>query len=174
MKNILVAVDLQKDFVDGALGTAEAVAMLPQAAAFIRDFDGAVFFTMDTHGENYLDTAEGHKLPVVHCVKGTEGWQLAAPIRALAESIPCTVVEKPTFGTTELPLLIAKHCQGETPDITLIGICTDICVISNAMILKACFPEAPIRVVQRCCAGVSPESHENALKAMAMCQIDIV
>ena len=173
MKKILVAVDLQKDFVDGALGTAEAVEMLPRAVEYIKGFDGELYFTLDTHTEDYLNTSEGRKLPVVHCVKGTDGWQLAAPVKALADTLPCTVVEKPSFGSTELPALIKERCNGEELDITLLGLCTDICVISNAMILKAWFPEARIAIESACCAGVTPESHENALKAMPMCQMDI-
>jgi len=172
VKKILIAVDLQNDFITGALGTGEAVEMLPRAVRKIKEFDGPVIFTMDTHGENYLETAEGRKLPVTHCVKNTEGWQLAPEIKALVGDN--RVVEKPTFGSMELPGLVMEFCRDELPEIEIIGICTDICVISNAMILKAAFPEASITVDSSCCAGVAPESHQRALGAMGACQIDII
>ena len=175
MKKLLIAVDLQNDFISGALGTAEARKMLPRAVQKIRDFSGEVFFTLDTHGEDYLDTAEGRKLPVPHCIKGTDGWRLAPEIAALAANVPQDhIVEKPTFGSAELPARIAATFPGEELEIQLIGICTDICVISNAMILKAYFHEAAISVDSSCCAGVTPQSHATALKAMEACQLDIL
>ena len=175
-RKILVAVDLQNDFIDGALGTKEAEAIVPAAAARIREWreDGAeVFATLDTHEENYAETQEGKRLPVAHCIRGTEGWQLNPVIReALGD---CILVEKPTFGSIRLPELIREKIgDGKDATIELIGLCTDICVVSNALLLKAAFPEATIRVSSGCCAGVTPEKHKAALETMASCQIDIL
>ena len=173
MKKLLVVVDMQKDFIDGALGTAEAVAIVDNAARKIREFDGDIFVTYDTHFENYMDTAEGTKLPVPHCIKGTEGWKLHKTIAdALADKM-YLAVEKTTFGSTELPKFVREVASGEDFDITLIGLCTDICVVSNALILKANFPEKEIYVDASCCAGVTPETHKAALTTMRMCQINI-
>ena len=171
MKNYLIVVDMQNDFIDGALGTKEAEAIVGKVAEKIRGFDGDVIFTRDTHPENYLQTQEGQRLPVVHCVKDSAGWQ----IRAGLESIrACTVIDKPSFGSTELGVLLAQRDLAEKIGrITLIGLCTDICVISNALLLKAFLPETAIAVDAACCAGVTPESHRCALAAMKMCQIEI-
>lgn len=170
--HVLIAVDLQNDFVFGSLGTAEARAILPRAAERIRSFDGLVFFTQDTHGADYLSTQEGQRLPVPHCQKGSEGWQLCPEIEAVRNGAPA--VEKPTFGSTELACRLTALTAREPIDsITLIGLCTDICVISNALLLKAAFPQVPIFVDAACCAGVTPESHRQALGAMAMCQITV-
>ncbi len=174
MKHFLVVVDIQNDFVDGALGTKEAVEMLPFACAKIRDFEGEIFVTFDTHFENYLETAEGGKLPVKHCIKGTDGWELNSEIAKALEGKDYTSVEKLTFGSIELPKLIEKTADGGDFDITLIGLCTDICVVSNALILKASFPEKRIAIDQKCCAGVTPQTHDAAIKTMQMCQIDII
>ena len=175
-RKILVAVDLQNDFIDGALGTKEAEAIVPAAAARIREWreDGAeVFATLDTHEENYAETQEGKRLPVAHCIRGTEGWQLNPVIReALGD---CILVEKPIFGSIRLPELIREKIgDGKGATIELIGLCTDICVVSNALLLKAAFPEATIQVSSGCCAGVTPEKHKAALETMASCQIDIL
>ena len=170
--HVLVVVDMQKDFIDGALGTKEAQAIVPRVVEKIENFDGRVIATRDTHGENYLQTAEGKKLPVVHCIQGTDGWQLHPDIAALISRKP---IDKPTFGSTELAKLLEKcHSDHTIDSITLVGLCTDICVISNALLLKAVLPEVPIFVDASCCAGVTPESHENALRAMEMCQITVV
>lgn len=173
MKNVLIVVDIQKDFVDGALGTAEAVAAAKNAADRIRGFDGEIFVTYDTHFENYHDTAEGKKLHVAHCIKGTDGWQLDSGIAAALKGRRYTAVEKLTFGSAELPVLIKLAVGDDDFDITLIGLCTDICVVSNALILKAAFPEKEIYVDSACCAGVTPDSHNAALTTMKMCQINI-
>ena len=141
MKKILIAVDLQKDFVDGALGSPEAVAITEPAAEKIRAFDGVIFVTLDTHFENYMETAEGRKLPVPHCIKNTEGWQLNDKIAEALAGKNYTLVEKNTFGSVELPGLAAQAAGGEDFEIELIGLCTDICVVSNVMLLKARFPE---------------------------------
>ena len=171
MRKILVVVDMQKDFVDGALGSPEAVAIVPAVVKKITGFDGEIFVTYDTHFENYLETAEGKKLPVTHCVKGTDGWKLDAAVEKALAGKAYTPVEKPTFGSTQLPRLIRE--KGDDVSIEVIGLCTDICVVSNALILKAAFPEAPICVDPACCAGVTPAKHEAALETMRSCQIDV-
>ena len=172
MKHFLIVVDMQKDFVDGALGTPEAVAIVPAVCEKIRAFDGEIIATYDTHPATYLDTAEGKKLPVVHCVKGTDGWQLDAAVASALAERGWTAVEKPTFGSTDLPYLVKSMAGEEDFDVTLIGLCTDICVVSNALLLKAHFPEHTIAVDAACCAGVTPATHAAALKTMAMCQIE--
>lgn len=174
MKNILVVVDMQRDFVDGSLGTAEAVAIVPNVKRKIEDFDGDIFVTLDTHFENYLETSEGKKLPVEHCVKGTEGHRLCDEVRSVLAEKPHTVVEKLTFGSLELPKLILDSVGDDDLRIELVGLCTDICVVSNALILKASFPECSISVDASCCAGVTPDSHDSALEVMRMCQIDVI
>ena len=174
MKHFLVVVDIQNDFVDGALGTAEAVGIIAPAVRKIKSFEGEIFVTFDTHFENYLDTAEGKKLPVPHCVKGTSGWELNLEISAALEGKSFTTIEKLTFGSTALPVMIEESAGEEDFDITLIGLCTDICVVSNAVILKASFPEKQIYVDPSCCAGVSVATHNAALETMKMCQINIL
>ena len=175
MKQFLIVVDLQKDFVDGALGTKEAAAIIPAAAARIRECREAgytLIATLDTHGRDYPDTAEGKKLPVPHCIRGTEGWKLHPGVSGELEG--CLTVEKPTFGSICLPEVIRELAGGEAFSIELIGLCTDICVVSNALLLKANFPEVPISVRADCCAGVTPEKHLAALETMKSCQIDVI
>ena len=173
MSKILIVVDMQNDFIDGVLGTKEAVAIVPYVKSIIENFDGKVLFTRDTHFENYMQTQEGANLPVPHCIKGTDGWQIIPALRFLADA--AEVLDKPTFGSTALAAQLAQeHSTNPIGRITLIGLCTDICVISNAMLLKAALPEVPISVQADCCAGVTPQSHENALNAMKMCQIDVI
>lgn len=174
MKRFLIVVDMQKDFIDGALGTKEAQAIVPAAVRKIRDFGGEIFGTFDTHFDNYMETAEGRKLPVPHCIKGTKGWWLDNDIAAALAEKDFTPVMKYTFGALDLPELIRKAAAGEDFTIELIGLCTDICVISNALILKAAFPEAQIAVDEKCCAGVTPEKHAAAIETMKSCQIDII
>lgn len=174
MKHFLVVVDMQKDFVDGSLGTKEAEAIVPAVLEKVRAFDGDIFVTYDTHFEDYLDTAEGKKLPVPHCIYGTPGWELTEELAVLMEEIPHYKVQKYTFGSTTLPHLMAEVADGEEFAIEVIGLCTDICVVSNALLLKAHFPEAPISVDAACCAGVTPQLHEAALRTMQSCQIDIL
>ena len=139
---------------------------MPKVVEKIRNFDGRVLFTRDTHKEDYLDTQEGKKLPVAHCIKGTEGWELHPEIEALRKE---DALDKPTFGSTQLGCIL-KEMDG-LESVTFVGLCTDICVISNAMIAKAFIPEVPVIVDASCCAGVTPQSHKNALEAMKMCQI---
>ena len=163
---ILVVVDMQKDFIDGALGTAEAVAIVPYVKQVIETFDGKVLFTRDTHFEDYMQTQEGKNLPVMHCVKDTPGWEIHPELEALRKT---AAIDKLTFGSSELPKILAQEENIES--ITFLGLCTDICVISNVMITKAFFPEVPVIVDAKGCAGVTPESHKNALAAMKMCQV---
>ena len=172
MTDVLVVVDMQNDFIDGALGTTEAVAIVPSVREKIASFEGKVIFTRDTHSEDYLDTQEGRILPVKHCIKGTEGWQIRKELEELRKT---EAVDKPSFGSIELGRMLAQaDAEEKISSVTLIGLCTDICVISNAMIIKAFLPEVPVIVDASCCAGVSPASHENALDAMQTCQIGIV
>ena len=173
MKSILVVVDMQTDFVDGALGTPEAVKILPNVCEKIKNFKGDIIVTLDTHKENYLSTAEGKNLPVEHCIKGTFGWELHPEVAAALNGKPHTVLEKPTFGSTDLPKAVLDIAGNEDFEITLIGLCTDICVVSNALLLKANFPEKKIVVESALCAGVTPETHNAALTTMKMCQIEV-
>ena len=174
VKHFLIVVDMQKDFVDGALGTPEAVAIVPAVCERIRSFDGEIIVTYDTHPADYLSTAEGKKLPVVHCVKDTPGWQLDASVAAVLAERTYRTIEKPTFGSVELPALLTAIAGEEDFEVTLMGLCTDICVVSNALLLKAHFPECAITVDAACCAGVTPDSHQAALTTMQMCQIDVI
>ena len=170
MQNILIVVDMQNDFIDGALGTPEAVLVVPAVRDVILSHKGKVIFTKDTHSPDYLSTNEGKNLPVEHCIKGTYGWEICDSLKEYANE----VVEKPTFGSTTLAdLLKAEHKKSPIAKITLVGLCTDICVISNALLLKATLPEVEIEVVSGACAGVTKESHQIALNAMKMCQITI-
>lgn len=174
MKKILVVVDMQKDFVDGALGTAEAVQIVGNVVKKINSFDGEIIVTYDTHFENYLNTSEGEKLPVEHCIKGTAGWNLDSDVQSALENRKYRTVEKLTFGSVELPAIVGEITKGEEFSIELVGLCTDICVVSNALILKASYPEVSITVDSSCCAGVTPETHNSALTTMKMCQIDVI
>ena len=166
MKKTLIVVDMQNDFIDMALGTKEAVAIVPNVKKKIQQYKengDEIIFTRDTHFENYMETPEGKKLPVPHCIKGTKGWEIADGLYVEG----CKIIDKPNFGW--------PNWKEETlEDVELIGLCTDICVVSNALIIKATFPDANVKVDKTCCAGVTPESHEAALMTMQMCQIDIV
>lgn len=173
MKNYLIVVDMQNDFIDGSLGTKEAQAIVDASIAKIEVHDGPIFVTLDTHPDDYLNTAEGRKLPVKHCIRGTNGWELNDRIARALSHKPHILLEKPTFGSVELPKRIAMDASGNDFSIELIGLCTDICVISNALLLKASFPDVPIRVNANCCAGVTPENHVAALLVMKSCQIDV-
>ena len=171
MQDILIVVDMQNDFIDGALGTAEAVAIVPNVLEKIKNFSGKIIFTRDTHQENYMDTQEGSKLPVPHCIENSPGWQIREELLGHGE---IAVLDKPTFGSRELgEMLLKLNEEDSISSICLIGLCTDICVISNALLAKAFLPEVPVTVDAACCAGVSPQSHLNALAAMKMCQISI-
>lgn len=176
MQRLLVVIDMQNDFIDGSLGTKEAQAIVPHVAERIKNFEGPVLFTRDTHTKEYLQTAEGKKLPIEHCIRGMHGWELREEIDALRREKSAPVFDKITFGSKELAAYISESMAslGGIGAIVLCGLCTDICVISNALLLKAYLPEIPIIVDSKCCAGVTVESHKNALEAMAMCQIEIV
>ena len=172
----LIVIDMQKDFIDGSLGTPEAVAIMPKVQAKIsayRENGDEIIFTRDTHGSDYMETSEGKHLPVVHCVKGTEGWMIPAEL-----DIPdCKHIDKPSFGWTKWDSVLENGA--DTPRkpfeaIEMIGVCTDICVISNALILKALYPEVPITVDASCCAGVTPEKHRAALEILRSCQISVI
>jgi len=170
MKKLLIVVDMQNDFIDGSLGSDMAQAIVPNVAEKIRAWQQAgqeVIFTLDTHGDDYLQTQEGQRLPVVHCVRDTHGWQLCDALRGFDGKR----FEKPVFGSVECARYVA---DGGYDAVELVGLCTDICVISNAMLLKAFAPQLPVAVDAACCAGVTKESHENALAAMRMCHIDIL
>ena len=170
MNDVLIVVDMQNDFIDGALGTAEALAIVPKVKEKIDGFRGKVLFTRDTHQPNYMETQEGRKLPVPHCIENTPGWEIVPQLRELTAG--CLVIDKPAFGSVKLGEILTGREDIEA--ITLIGLCTDICVISNAMICKAALPEVPVTVEAACCAGVTPSSHDNALSAMKMCQIEVI
>ena len=169
---VLVVVDMQNDFIDQALGTKEAVGIVENVAEKIRSFDGKVIFTRDTHQENYMETQEGRNLPVKHCIEGSDGWKISS---ALPVSDDAVIFDKPTFGSKELGLYL-ENLAKETPieAVEVIGLCTDICVISNALLIKAFLPEVRITVDSACCAGVTPKSHENALEAMKCCQVNVI
>ncbi len=173
MRKLLVVVDMQKDFIDGSLGTKEAEKIVDGVVEEIKKYRTEdIFATRDTHTEDYLQTQEGKKLPVVHCVKGTEGWEINGKVKEALKG--AEVMDKPTFGSKELAEKIAGLAAEEEIEVTLVGLCTDICVVSNALLIKAYLPEVPVRVLASCCAGVTLESHQAALATMKMCQVEIV
>ncbi|MBE6971143.1 MAG: cysteine hydrolase [Ruminococcaceae bacterium] len=174
MKRFLIVVDMQKDFVDAALGTAEAQHIVPAVVEKIRNFDGEIIVTYDTHEEDYLTTREGRFLPVPHCIRDTDGWQLDTAVADALTDRAYTVVEKPTFGAVTLPEVVQQLAGEENFAVELIGLCTDICVVSNALLLKAAFPEVDMTVDAACCAGVTPQSHQAALTTMSCCQISVI
>ena len=165
----LIVVDMQNDFISGSLGSEQAKSIVPKVVGKVKNYDGTIIFTRDTHFANYLTTQEGSKLPVVHCIKDSDGWQICDELEPYVKN----VIDKITFGSVELPDAI-KEYKEEIEEIELCGLCTDICVISNAMILKAAFSEVKIIVDGNCCAGVTKESHNNALEAMKAVQIEII
>lgn len=166
----LIVVDMQKDFIDGSLGTKEAVAIVPNVVKKIEEWDGCIIATRDTHHQDYLSTQEGKFLPVEHCIKDTEGWQINHDVQTALDKKGDSVqiVDKPTFGSVVLADMLL---HGDVSEIELVGLCTDICVVSNALLLKANMPEMPISVDSSCCAGVTPEKHEASLETMRSCQI---
>lgn len=180
---VLIVVDMQNDFVGGSLGSASAWAIVPNVMDKIKSFDGKIVFTRDTHGSDYLETNEGKNLPVPHCIVGTLGWELVDDIRRFLKEHDLEydnylTFNKCTFGDISLAEFVDFHTyyydSAEPTEIELVGLCTDICVVSNALILKAAFPEAEISVDASCCAGTTPEKHEAALKTMESCQIKIL
>lgn len=166
MKKTLIVIDMQNDFIDGSLGTAEAVQIVGNVAAKIQEYKSRgdeIIFTRDTHHKNYMETNEGKHLPVVHCIEGTKGWE----IREELDTEGAKIIDKPSFGYTGWGNYAFEEVE-------LVGLCTDICVVSNALIIKALFPEIKVSVDASCCAGVTPESHDAALKTMQMCQVEII
>lgn len=174
MHNILIVVDVQNDFVDGSLGTKEAVSIIPNVCSKIKNFEGDIYVTKDTHFDNYLNTSEGKRLPIEHCVKERDGWQLNEYVERALSDKEYTIIEKNSFGSLELPDIIRQKYSNLDFQIEIVGLCTDICVVSNALILKANFPENEIKVDASCCAGVTVESHNASLLTMKMCQIDVI
>lgn len=181
-----IVVDVQKDFITGALANKQAqanVAHLAQTAQSHARAGHWMFFTRDTHPDNYLQTREGRHLPVVHCIQGEDGWNLAAELEtAMSDTEPavCRIIDKPTFGSYMLPgdildeLMAHNRSVEDIEKFVIYGYCTDICVISNAMVLRAAFPETEIEIQADCCAGVTPQSHQTALDAMQACQFTIL
>ena len=174
MKKLLIVVDMQKDFVDGALGSAEAVAIVDNVVNKIENFEGDLIVTYDTHFENYMETQEGINLPVPHCIKGSDGWKLDAKVEKALDKRVYKAIEKPTFGSTELPEYIKENYDPSELEIELVGLCTDICVVSNALLIKANFLDAKVSVDASCCAGVTVDTHNAALSTMKMCQINVI
>lgn len=172
--DFLVVVDMQNDFVSGSLGTPEARAIVDAVARRAGDFDGTVVFTKDTHGENYLETQEGANLPVVHCVRDTPGWNLVDELEAVRSDRDALVFDKPSFGSLDLAAWLVEQNDVEPiSSIELVGLCTDICVVSNALLIKANLPEVPLRVESALCAGVTLQSHNAALDTMRSCQVQV-
>ena len=173
MRKILIVIDMQNDFIDGALGTAEAVGIVEAVKEKIRSYPAAdVIATMDTHFDNYMQTQEGKYLPVPHCIRETAGWEIRPEIADLLKE--AKIYEKPTFGSTQLAADLKAAAEKEELELELIGLCTDICVVSNALLLKAQMPEVKISVDASCCAGVTPVKHEAALETMRSCQIQVI
>lgn len=173
MKKILVVVDMQNDFINGSLGSDEAQNVVDAVSEKIKEYDVKnIYVTRDTHTEDYFNTNEGRHLPVIHCIKNSKGWQLNEKIETATEG--AIVIDKTTFASVELADLLKAENNKEALEIELVGLCTDICVISNALLLKTFMPEVSIKVDSSCCAGVTPDSHKMALETMKMCQIDVI
>lgn len=172
LEKILAVIDMQNDFIDGSLGTPEAVAIVDKVVEKIKAYECKnVYATRDTHFENYLETSEGKNLPVIHCVKNTLGWQINSKVADVLNG--ATILDKHSFGSLELAKILSKRSNTEDIEIEIIGLCTDICVINNAMLFKTYMPEVPINVDSSCCAGVTPTSHSKAIDIMKMCHINI-
>ena len=180
---VLIVVDMQNDFIDGTLGTEEAAAIVSAVASRIKNSTGElILFTQDTHQEDYLSTPEGRKLPVIHCVEGTDGWQINEAIKKawrenkdtrVISELPENTFTKPVFGSVALVEFL-KSRAADISEIEILGVCTDICVVSNAIMIKNTLPDVKISVNSECCAGVTPQSHSEALNVMRMCQVDVV
>lgn len=172
MRKLLIVIDMQNDFIDGALGTKEAEAIVDNVVAKINEYNPEdIIATRDTHSENYMETTEGKHLPVVHCVKGTHGWQLNEKVEAALRG--AKIIDKPTFGSLELVDEVKKICATDDVEIEMIGLCTDICVVSNALLFKANIPEVEVSVDPSCCAGVTPDSHNAAVTTLGMCHVNV-
>lgn len=173
MRKLLIVIDMQNDFIDAALGTKEAVSIIEPVKEKIRSYPASdVIATMDTHGENYMETQEGKNLPVPHCIKGSDGWRIRPEIADLLTG--AKIYEKPVFGSIALAQDLKALSQKEEIELELIGLCTDICVVSNAILFKTLMPEVKITVDQSCCAGVTPDKHLAALETMRSCQIHVI
>ena len=172
MKKTLIVIDMQNDFIDGTLGTKEAQQIVPLVVSKIHSYpQDCIYATRDTHPENYLETQEGRNLPVSHCIEGTKGWEIR---KEIADAMPgAEIINKPTFGSVVLAQELMERNAREPIEVELVGLCTDICVVSNALLIKAILPEIVVKVDPRCCAGVTPQSHEAALATMRACQIQI-
>ncbi|MCI8890109.1 MAG: cysteine hydrolase [Eubacterium sp.] len=174
MNKKLIMIDIQNDFVTGVLGTKEAQQMLPRLMEKAGSFQGEILMTQDTHFENYLETQEGKLLPVSHCIKGTKGWELVPELEELRQQRKAKVYQKSCFGSIRLAEdLKAAYEEGQLDGVELAGLCTDICVVSNALLIKAFLPEIPVIVDAGCCAGVTVEKHMAALEVMRSCQVII-
>jgi len=176
-KQILIVVDMQNDFTSGVLGNPECESTVKEVVNVIRSNDwDKIYLTKDTHQKNYLKTQEGRNLPIEHCIEFTEGWEIREEILNIVNNKDATTVIKPTFGSLFLGNVLRKEYfrEQEKIEITIVGVCTGICVISNAMLIKAALPEAKINIIEKACACVTPESHKNAIEAMKMCQINII
>ena len=175
MNEVLIVVDMQNDFIDGSLGTKEAEAIVEHVVEAIDRFEGSVIATRDTHPESYLSSREGRFLPVEHCIKDSDGWQIRKEVEEALKKKDALIIDKPTFGSEKL-VEVLKEMDQKQPigTVTLLGLCTDICVVSNALLVEAAFPETDIKVLKDCCAGVTPDSHEAALTTMKMCQIEVL
>lgn len=174
MKKALIVIDMQNDFINGSLRTREAQAIVPNVAKLIQSSDyAAIFFTRDTHSKDYLDTQEGKNLPIEHCIRGTNGWKIHDDIAvaSIESNIPCDVINKPTFGTFNIA---TKLVEDNYDEVDLVGLCTDICVITNALILKTRFPEMKINIIENATAGTTPEAKWVALTVAKSCQINII
>lgn len=171
----LIVVDMQKDFVSGSLGTKEASGIAASVVRKVENFQGKILFTKDTHEKNYPDTQEGRLLPVEHCIRETEGWELIEELEDIRRKRSCPVYEKPSFGSLKLAEDLREiHQKDGVESVELIGLCTDICVVSNALLIKAYLPEVPVRVDSSCCAGVTPLKHDAALEVMRSCQVAVI
>ena len=173
MREILVVVDMQKDFVNGALGSDEAVSIVDNVVKKINEFNGEIIVTYDTHFNNYMETREGKYLPIPHCIMYTDGWKLDHKVQKALSSKEYSKIYKPTFGSTTLVEKL-NGCDQFNTEVTFIGLCTDICVVSNAMLLKANYPEMNIIIDANCCAGVTPDKHKAALEVMKSCLINVI
>ena len=172
MKRALVVIDMQNDFITGSLANVEGQKIVPKIADYISDFPGDIIVTRDTHHEDYMETQEGRRLPVPHCIEDSEGWEIVPEIQdVLDDRDDVTYINKHSFGSIGLGEFIKEQ---EYTNVELVGVCTDICVINNAMVIKAAAPEANIAVHRELCAGVTPDTHRTALAAMSVCQIDII
>lgn len=173
MKKLLIVVDMQNDFIDGALGTKEAMAIVPNVVKKINEWDGDIITTRDTHTNDYMNTREGKYLPVPHCIKNTPGHEINDDVKEalMNANVDVTVIDKITFGSVNLPEMVVS---GRYDYVELVGLCTDICVVSNAMLIKAALPEIDVAVDADCCAGVTPDTHNAALTTMKMCQINVI